>query len=418
MKQTDIQLLLVDDNPVDAALAQRMLQMLETDLHVATQWVDSAAKAVEEVHQHRYDVMLLDYQLPGASGLDVLEQIHKLPEAQQPAVIMLTASGSETVAVEAMKNGARDYLRKDELSIAPLTRAIIAALSQKRMQDQLAQYLAETKADLDMARKLQHALLPQRFPSFPPAAGPGSTALRFRSRYVSTTELGGDFYDVFPISDNEAGVLICDVMGHGVRAALVTAMICALAEELRPAAADPGQFLGGMNKGLLTILSNTREALFASAFYAIVQVSQGRVRYANAGHPLPLHVCRHTSTAEPLSFPDNHFGPVLGMFDDAEFPVASRSVHAGDQIILFTDGLFEVVGANGEELGRDRLLAAVQARASASAEELLDHLVANSRAFAETGEFSDDVCLVGVEIVRTGEEETVAPPGLRSDAVS
>lgn len=393
-----IQLLLVDDNPMDAALARRLLQTLGKELPVDTCWVDSAEKALVELQKNQYDLLLLDYQLPGASGLDVLTELHKLPHLRQPAVIMLTASGSEKVAVEAMKSGAKDYIRKDELAAAPLTRAVMSALSQKRLQDQVEHYVEETQADLRMARQLQHALLPQRFPAFPHTAKDCDTALRFHSRYVSTAELGGDFYDVRPLSDTAAGVFICDVMGHGVRAALVTVMIRALVEDLMPVAHDPGQFLAGINRGLLSILKNAEEPLFATAFYLIADVGQSRMSYANAGHPLPFHLRHSQGTVAPLAFTGS--GPALGIFENPSFETVSQPLSQHDLLILFTDGLFEVISKDGREFGQPHLLAAVQERCHLPAEQLFDELLSLTRQESGSGEFGDDVCLLGVEVER------------------
>lgn len=401
MNISKIQLLLVDDNPLDAALTQRLLTKLGEELSVVTRWVDTAEKAMTEIREHPYDLLLLDYQLPGASGLDVLEELKKLPHGQQPAVIMLTASGNEKVAVTAMRNGAKDYLRKDELDAAPLLRALMSALSQKRMQDQLELYVAQTQADLRMARQLQHALLPQRFPVFPQGVDVADTGLRFCSRYVSTTELGGDFYDVLRISDTRAGVFVCDVMGHGVRASLVTAMIRALVEELLSVAHDPSQFLAGINDGLFAILKNADEPLFATAFYLVADLEQGRVSYASAGHPLPFHLCREPARVATLPFAAGQSGPALGIFEGPAFGTARQNLAPHDMIILFTDGLFEVRNAEGREFGQERLLEAVRARVQQPVDQLFDEILDLTRAESADGQYDDDVCLLGVEMAGT-----------------
>jgi len=395
-----IQVLLVDDNPIDAALTRRLLQALGKELPVETQWVDDAAKAFQAVQRRPYDLVLLDYQLPGASGLDVLTELQKLPPGQRPAVIMLTASGNEHIAVETMKRGARDYIRKDELAVTSLTRAVLSALSQKRLQDQVDNYLAQTQAELQMARQLQHAMLPQRFPTFPNTAPPADSALRFYARYIATTELGGDFYNVVPISATAAGVFICDVMGHGVRAALVTAMLRALVEELRPVAHEPGQFLQGLNQGLHAILQNAAEPLFATAFYLVADAAQGTLQFANAGHPPPLHLQRQAGTVMPLSLGASRPGPALGLFADTTYATGNVEWIPRDMVLLFTDGLFEVIGRDGQELGQPWLLAAVQKHQQLPGLQLINDLISMAQHHAGAGKFADDVCLLGVELAR------------------
>ena len=225
--------------------------------------------------------------------------------------------------------------------------------------------------------------------------------MRFHARYVSTVELGGDFYDVLPLSDTAAGVFVCDVMGHGVRAALVTAMIRALVEELLPVAPDPSLFLAGINHGLLAILKHADEPLFATALYLVADVAEGRVRYANAGHPAPFLLQRERTTGISLTFAGTESGPALGIFESPTFVTASHEISPHDLVILFTDGLFEVLDADNQEFGQKRLLAACQERCHLPAEQLFDELIQLTRQESATGEYGDDVCLLGVEVERT-----------------
>src|SRR5439155_10053637 len=131
-------------------------------------------------------------------------------------VVMLTGMGNETIAVEAMKCGAMDYLAKDCLDAPSLIRAITSALERKRLEEQtsrlareLHQKNSQMEADLHMARELQEALLPQRYPTFPAKVASKESALRFCHRYQPTSTVGGDFFDVMALSDTEAGVVIC-----------------------------------------------------------------------------------------------------------------------------------------------------------------------------------------------------------------
>jgi len=340
---------------------------------------------------------LLDYHLPGADGLQVLEQIRELPEGRRPAVIMLTGSGNETVAVEAMKRGARDYLPKNGLDLAPLLRALRSALAQKQLADQVAGHNAQTRSDLEMARQFQQSLLPDSYPCFPHSASPTESALRFCHRFVPASELAGDFFSVLRLSDTQAGVFICDVMGHGVRSALVAAIVRALVDYATPRAGDPGRFLARMNQRLTVLLKPAENPLFATAFYLVVDVADGRLRYATAGHPPPLHLQCRRGLVAPLPIPAQA-GPALGLFRDASFASGECVLASGDIILLFTDGLFEVTNADGEEeYGRERLLAATQRHMLLPPAELCDALIAEVRTFAGGAALSDDVCLLSVE---------------------
>ena len=394
-------LLVVDDDPVFSRFVCQLVLALAEELPCGVTCAASAEAALTQIPRGRFELALVDYHLPGLSGLDLLAQINQLPLDQRPAVILLTGSGNEAVAVEAMKRGAKDYLKKNEVDVPSLMRALQSALAQKRLAEQVAAYNAQMKADLEMAHKLQESLLPQSYPSFPPTATAENAALRFCHRYLWTAQLGGDFFNVQNLSDRKAGVLICDVMGHGVRSALVTAMLRALVGDLEKHAHDPGRFLSDMNRKLAAILKQIEEPLYATAFYMVADVAAGKLRYAKAGHPAPLHLRRQAGIVEPLPFP-THAGAALGLFEKSDFITSERPLTAGDGILLFTDGLFEVPNAEDEDFGAERLLAAARQRIHQPLPALLDGLITDVRAFAGGNDFSDDVCLLGMEVARTG----------------
>ncbi|MCG3146749.1 MAG: Regulator of RpoS [Verrucomicrobiae bacterium] len=405
-----IPLLLVEDNPIYAEVLQRLLPSLGTDLKFVVTWVDSAERALETVKQHRFELVLLDYRLPTGDGLTVLDFIRTQPATEQPAVIMLTGMGREEIAVEAMKRGAKDYLSKDHLDVASLLRAITSALERRHLEEQLARYTEELRhrnaqfeTDLNMAREIQEAFLPSSFPTFPAGVAPEQSALRFDHRYLPTTTVGGDYFDVLTLPGNRAGVFICDVMGHGVRAALVMAYLRALAEELGPVALDdPGRFLTDMNRRLLRILKRTRMPMFASAFYLVADPQAGLMHYAGAGHPIPLHVHRHQAEVAPLSFGAEKPGPALGVFEGTQFAVASAPMAAGDLVVLYTDGLFEVTDSTNQEYGESRLIQALQQRAHMQTAALFGDLLDEVYHFSSRRVFTDDVCLLGMDVLRVG----------------
>ncbi len=413
MSADPIPLLIVEDSPVYAEILERLLPTLGAELKFQATWVDTGEKALEEVNKHAYQLVLLDYKLPGLDGLAVLASIRSLPQDNQPAVIMLTGMGREEVAVQAMKSGAKDYLPKDSLDVPSLLRAITSALERKRLERQLLYSTEELRiknqemrADLDMAREIQEAFLPQQYPAFPAGAAPKESALRFYHRYRPTSAVGGDFFDVMALSDTEAGVFICDVMGHGVRAALVTAIVRGWVDELKAVGGDPGRFLTEINRRLVSTLRQTHLPMFVSAFYMVVDVAGCELRYAGAGHPSPLHLRCDAGVVEPLPFDGGKPGPALGVFEDSAYVTARRLLAAHDVVILFTDGLFEVDSGGEEQYGQERLLAAVRERVRQPLATLFDELLADIQRFAGHAEFVDDVCLVGMEAVRVGKTAT------------
>jgi sigma-B regulation protein RsbU (phosphoserine phosphatase) len=252
--------------------------------------------------------------------------------------------------------------------------------------------------DLNMAREIQQAILPQEYPTFPPNVPTEQSRLRFCHRYHPTGQVGGDFFNVLRLSDTQAGVFICDVMGHGVRSALVTAMVRALVEELRPVAMDPGQLLTRINSDLRAILQQTGTPLFTTAFYMTADLEKRQILFANAGHPKPFLLHRLRGEVEVLKYPDGKGRPALGLFAESVYPTGSAPLAAGDLVMLFTDGLYEVEGPDNEQFSQDLLLQAAKKYANLHCSDLFDALLKEIQQFSARKEFSDDVCLVGCEV--------------------
>jgi sigma-B regulation protein RsbU (phosphoserine phosphatase) len=251
--------------------------------------------------------------------------------------------------------------------------------------------------NLRVAADIQLTMLPQTYPSFPPNAPAEQSAFQFVHRYEAAESVSGDFFSITPISDTEVGVFICDVTGHGVRAALVTAMICALAEELKPLARDPGNFLRKLNTDLCSILKNTGSPMLTTAFYAVADCRTGALRFANAGHPKPLIIRRATGRVQTLANNSGRSQPALGLFDDPPYATSEATLLPGDFLMLFTDGVYEVLGQNEELYSQERLVLDVKNLLHQPSGALFDELLAVIRAFALNGVFDDDVCLVGVD---------------------
>jgi sigma-B regulation protein RsbU (phosphoserine phosphatase) len=251
--------------------------------------------------------------------------------------------------------------------------------------------------NLRMAREIQAAMLPQQYPIFPKDVPPGQSAFQFVHRYEPAESVSGDFFSVSALSENEASVFICDVTGHGVRAALVTAMIRALAEELKPLARDPGIFLRKLNSDLCSILKSSGSPMLTTAFYLVADWTTGVMRFANAGHPKPLLIRRSTGRVEPLMNVTGQSQPALGLFDDPPYQTTEVALTPGDFVMLFTDGLYEVQGLNEELYSQARMMTDVQNLLSHSNQKLFDELLEAIRTFSASHEFDDDVCLVGME---------------------
>ena len=270
---------------------------------------------------------------------------------------------------------------------------------EKRTRE-LRQKNQQMEEELQMARELQVALLPRKFPTIPVGAPTHESALSFLSFYFPTGDVSGDFFSVFPVGEKAAGVLICDVMGHGVRSALVTGMIRGLVEEHAKLAADPGVLLTRINRALTIILQQSGTTMFATCFYVIADVERAELRFANAGHPSALHMRCGGASAEKLD-DQGLRGPAMGIFSSAIYSTTTRSMAKGDIVMLFTDGLFEVEDANGAFFNEEQLRASASRHADLVPEEFFDRVLGDIRKYSQSETFADDVCVVGMQIRRT-----------------
>jgi sigma-B regulation protein RsbU (phosphoserine phosphatase) len=277
----------------------------------------------------------------------------------------------------------------------------LSAAELARSREALRVKNEEMEEDLKMARDIQLNLLPQQYPVFPHGALPEESLFHFSHRYIPTGAVGGDYFNILPVSDSMAGVLICDVMGHGVRSALVAAMIRALVEELKPHAADPGRFLTQFNRDVCSILKQTGSKTLVTAFYLVADAATGAVRFANAGHPKPFLLRKGAHKVESLAYPKKApINPAIGLIENAEFSVAENNISPGDKILFFTDGLYEVDIANQEIFTIEMLGKAVEKCSMQAGSELLDDLLAEIRSHSVEQDFADDVCLVSMELSR------------------
>jgi sigma-B regulation protein RsbU (phosphoserine phosphatase) len=278
----------------------------------------------------------------------------------------------------------------------------------KEAEEKLSEYTRQleekdhqTAEELKMARELQLAMLPHEFPCVPRHKPREESDLEFFSFFFPSGAVSGDFFDVIPLSDTAVGLFICDVMGHDVRAALVTAMMRALVADLSGTTTEPGELLAQINREVAGVFKQTGSTMYATAFYLIADVARAELRYASAAHPEPILLRRHRGTAEWLGNGSGQKkGPALGLFAEGQFLTYQCPMEVGDLIALFTDGLIEAEGADHESFSPERLLAAVRQRAKLPTNELFTGLLDEIKHFSASSEFEDDVCIVGMEVKR------------------
>jgi sigma-B regulation protein RsbU (phosphoserine phosphatase) len=265
----------------------------------------------------------------------------------------------------------------------------------KLAEDELQRRSAEMEADLKMARQVQEAFLNRAYPLFPRGVNRASSALRFAHRYIPATTLGGDFFDILQLSDTKCGVLICDVMGHGVRAGLLTALIRGVVEEMGERAGDPSHVLTEVNHSLMPIVEQTGQPVFATVFFGVIDVAAQTISYGNAGHPPPLVLNTRNNSVSGLAPSDPE--PAAGLLADFGYTSQHVPFSPGDLFLGYTDGVLEASDSSGRMFGDARMRELLATSAGLTSDRLADRLLHEVEAYSGRKVFDDDVCLVAIE---------------------
>jgi len=254
----------------------------------------------------------------------------------------------------------------------------------------------EMEEELSLAREVQQALIPETLPVFDGWGENGKSRLKFHHLYQPASELAGDFFEVLPFGGGKVGFLVCDVMGHGVRSALVVAMLRGLIEKQEKAVTDAGDFLTGLNDGLTHLLEESGVSLFATAFFGVVDLESETVQLSLAGHPSPIGVFK--DGVRQLSPPADARGPALGMIEGVKYGSVTAPLRGLLRLIAFTDGLVEAENEAGEEFGITRMVEKIEQ--GGRLEPLFKSLVKEGSTHSGQESYDDDVCLLGLEITR------------------
>jgi phosphoserine phosphatase RsbU/P len=246
----------------------------------------------------------------------------------------------------------------------------VAARRTLRREEQLN----EIQRELSLARSIQLSLLPGDFP--------GSSSFRVAALYVPMTSVAGDFYDFVVADGASAGLLVADVSGHGVPAALIASMVKMAAISQREQAAHPGLLLTGMNRALF---GNT-QGQYVTAAYASLDARRGELRYAAAGHPAMLLL----RAGEVREVAEN--GLLLAAVDGIEYSERALPILPGDRIVLYTDGIVEARNQDGKLFGDDALISAIRTSASMAPREAAQEVVRSVQAWARAQE--DDLTIL------------------------
>jgi sigma-B regulation protein RsbU (phosphoserine phosphatase) len=260
----------------------------------------------------------------------------------------------------------------------------ITVLRSLRNEEQLM----AVKNELEVARQIQSSILPRDLPK---VAGTEIAAC-----YTPMAAVGGDFYEFLPVDDHRLGILIADVSGHGVPAALVASMIKVAVSAQLDNASLPAQLLFGLNR----ILCSNLRGQYVTAAYLFLDAKNKRLAYAGAGHPPALLWCRATRTTRFLE----GTGLMLGLFPEAQYGATEMPWNPGDRCLLYTDGITEAENLAEISFGRERLEQLIEAADGCDSKTLSQRLLKSVAAWRGRGrdDPQDDMTVIAIQFAEAG----------------
>lgn len=253
--------------------------------------------------------------------------------------------------------------------------------NQAMLFDTLKLLSARITEEVDRASKIQRDLLP--LSEF------HSGDISISAEVVTSSEIGGDFYDYFNLGNGRMGLVVADVSGHGVQAGMVTtAAKASLHSLIGKGVSTPAELLFGMNNA---ILATARQSLLMTCLIVVIDPAANSLVMANAGHNFPYFIEGGTGVVEMIQ---DVAGYPLGFEESCSYQEMTRQFCSGDKLVLYTDGIVECTGQEEEEFGYERFEKILLAAGDSSPEELRRRLKGEAEIFTGSGQFEDDVTLL------------------------
>lgn len=379
-------ILVVDDEPdLQMLILQRFRKQIKDDTYDFC-FAENGEDALDML-KDRDDISLVlsDINMPRMDGLTFLTEAQKLNNPMFKTVIVSAYGDMENIRT-AMNRGAFDFVTKP-IDFSDLSTTIEKTLREIQLIYDGVQHkktLEAVQTDLETAARIQKKMLPQTFPPFP-----NRTEFSIYGEMHTAKQVGGDFFDFFLLDEHHLGFVIADVSGKGVPASLYMAVSSTMLKAIASQIEDPSKCLSTVNTMLIPESDLTT---FVTAFYGVMNTRTGTVKYCNGGHNLP-YIIRNDGTVEEI---ENTNGLLLGKIEPIEFETKEFSLHPGEKILMFTDGVTEATAANGDMYEEPRLEAFLTKHAQDDTTKLVRSLIVDVLKFMGKVDQSDDITVLSV----------------------
>ncbi len=332
----------------------------------------------------RIDLIILDYTLPHMNGIEMCRRIRSHACYREIPIIMMTGMRNESVLQEAFEAGVTDFVRKPVRKVEFLARVRAALRLQENInkhykaREKLEKMVSEHEYQLALAKKVQMSVLNEPIEQ---------EQIAIQARYVPSEHLSGDMYCWYEIGNGCYGIMLIDVVGHGVSASLVSMSVRALLRGLITRVTDPVHVMQELNRHMLHIFKDNDISIYFTALYVVIDVQARKIEYVNAGHPPGIvrgskGEMRYLSTG---CLP-------IGLLPDIQVEKEVFSYEGETLIAMFSDGL-----ANGNTvLAPDSIASFMIQRSKAG--QSLDCWLNEIMQTHATEEAKDDICLIGIHL--------------------
>ena len=379
-------ILVVDDEPDLELLLRQKFRRKVRKGELTLVFAQNGVEALEQLKVHHdVDMVLSDINMPQMDGLTLLHQLNQLNYDLRAVIV--TAYGDMKNIRTAMNRGAFDFVTKP-LDFKDLETTISKTLSHLEVMREALRSrdeLVALRQELGVAARMQESILPTSFPE--------DSRYEIHAWMTPAKEVGGDFYDFFKLEDGRIGIVMADVSGKGVPAALFMMVSRTLMKGTAIGENDPATCLKEVNQ---LLVESNEESMFVTVFYGSFDPVTGLLEYANAGHNLP-YVVKASGEVHPVECDS---GLVLAVMPGFEFPGGSMRLDPGDVVFFYTDGITEAMDEEGVEFGDDELAAVLEEAAGSNAATFNRRAVEAVQEHAGEAAQSDDITCLTLRYVK------------------
>lgn len=371
-------ILIVDDEPVNVKVMQNQLNLEGYTLLTA----DNGMDALNIINHSAPDLVILDVMMPRMTGYHVCKLIREKYSLYDLPVLLLTAKNRIQDIVAGFEAGANDYLskpfdRRELLARVDMLITLKEAVGKHNRLENL-------QRELEIARRIQNSILPEKLPSI--------EGIDIKAIYMPMELVGGDLYDYHLGEDGGTGILVADVSGHGIPAALISSMVKIAFYMQSPCYSMPDRMLLNIHN---TIFGKC-ETHFVAASYIYIDREKRKLLHSNAGHsPLIIYNKLNDEITTVRSK-----GKILGLLEVDNLELIEIAIKPGDRIILYTDCIIETRNSSNELFGEERFHQYIRQHSTQNAEIFVNSLPSHLEEWAgNRGHFEDDLTLVVVDIL-------------------